>query len=186
MNQELMDFCKLLEGTFDNSMQKKELSETGALPPGFPLAKHINTICNENIDHLPDDFEGIFILEESYYELEDRTNILPHLFLFTAEPEGIMLDSYEMPAGYTKETFCAKNLGRLDYRSLVRSGKFTPMYYKKSGDTYSGHSVSMFSPVLRFSLTEQLNPRVLSVSEIFEVNGRRTFGYDIPIEYRRI
>lgn len=163
-----------------------ELTQTGSLPAGFPLAKHINTVCNDHIDNLPEGFEGIFILEESYYQLQDRTNVLPHLFLFTMEPDGIMLDSYEMPKEYTKETFTIAGLKRLDFRELARSGKFTPFTYKKTGDTYTGHSVSMFTPVLQFTLTEQVCPEVLSVSEIFEVNGRRTFGYDIPIEYRRI
>jgi len=27
---------------------------------------------------------------------------------------------------------------------------------------------------------------VLEVSETFEVNGKRTFGYDLPLEYRRV
>ena len=185
MKQELREFCELLTGTFDNSAQVKELTRSGSLPADFPLARHVNTICNDHIENLPDDFQGYFILEESYYQLKDRTNIMPHLFLFTMEPEGIMLDSYEMPKGYTKETFCIEKLGRLDYSQLERSRAFTPVYYNKSGDTYTGHSVSMFSPTLRFTLTEQVSPDVLSVSEIFEANGRRTFGYDIPIEYRR-
>lgn len=186
MNQELCEFCRMLSGTFDNSAQIRELSRTGAMPAGFPLAKHINTVCNDHIENLPEDFEGYFMLEESYYVLEDRTNVLPHLFLFTVGAEGIVLDSYEIPEGYTKETFCIEKLGQLDYSQLKRSKAFTPITYKKSGDTYTGHSVSMFSPVLRFTLTEQVSPEVLSVSEIFEVNGRRTFGYDIPIEYRPI
>lgn len=186
MNQELKDFCELLSGTFDNSVQRDELGRSGSMPAGFPFARHVNTVCNDRIGNLPEDFEGYFILEESYYDLDGHTNILPHLFLFTMEPEGIRLDSYEMPEGYTKETFCIKTLERLDYNRLKRSRAFTPLYYKKSGETYTGHSVSMFSPVLRFSLTETISPDVLSVSEIFEVNGRRTFGYDIPIEYRRV
>ena len=43
----------------------------------------------------------------------------------------------------------------------------------------------MFSPVLKFTLFERFSPEVLEVSETMEMNGRRTFGYDQPILYRR-
>lgn len=188
MKEQLMYFCDMLCGHFDNSVQLENLKKEHAVPEGFPLAEHVNTICNGNIDHLPHDFDGIFVLEESYYHVDGRVNSMPHLFLFTMEQEDIVLDSYEIPDGYTKETFCASALGRLDYNLLSRSGKFTPVHYKKSDNdgSYTCHGKSMFSPVLCFTLTEKISPEVLSVSEIFEVNGKRTFGYDIPIEYRRI
>lgn len=121
------------------------------------------------------------MLEESYYVLEDRTNVLPHLFLFTMGTDGIVLDSYEIPEGYNQRNLLHRKTGSTGLQPVEAGPKaFTPATYKKSGDTYTGHSVSMFSPVLRFTLTEQISPDVLSVSEIFEVNGRRTFGYDIP------
>mgnify|MGYP006877464774 CR=1 FL=1 len=37
-----------------------------------------------------------------------------------------------------------------DYDQLKCSAKFTPAFFRKSGDTWEGGSVSMFSPVLNF------------------------------------
>ena len=66
----------------------------------------MNTVLNDRIDGLPEDFNGVFMLEESDYTVNGRTNPMPHLFLFTLEPDGrVKLTSYDMPAGYTKETF---------------------------------------------------------------------------------
>ena len=36
----------------------------------------------------------------------------------------------------------------------------------------------MFSPVLKFTLFERFSEEYLEVSEIMEVNGKKTFGYD--------
>ena len=44
----------------------------------------------------------------------------------------------------------------------------------------------MFSPVLKFNLFERFSPEVLEVTESMEVNGKRTFGYDEPILYKRV
>lgn len=43
----------------------------------------------------------------------------------------------------------------------------------------------MFSPVLKFTLYERFSPDFLEVSESMEVNGRRTFGFDMPIVYKK-
>ena len=44
----------------------------------------------------------------------------------------------------------------------------------------------MFTPVLKFTLFERFSPEALEVSEQMEMNGRRTFGYDEPILYKRV
>ena len=43
----------------------------------------------------------------------------------------------------------------------------------------------MFSPVLKFTLWERFSEEGLEVTETMEVNGKRTFGYDVPILYRK-
>ena len=111
---------------------------------------------------------------------------MPHLFLFTLESDGrVKLTSYDMPAGYTKETFRAESLGRLRYEELTPSAKFTPALYEKKDGGWEGGSESMFTPVLKFKLWERFTPEVLVVAESMEMNGKRTFGYDQPLEYRR-
>ena len=145
---------------------------------GYPAARHVNTVLNDRIDGLPENFDGVFMLEESDYTVNGRTNPMPHLFLFTLEPGGrVKLTSYDMPAPYTKETFRAESLGRLNYADLTPSAKFTPALYEYRDGGWEGGSESMFTPVLKFKLWERFTPEVLVVSESMEMNGKRTFGY---------
>ena len=119
----------------------------------FPYAQHVNTVCNDKIKNIPNDFNGIFIVEESYYETDGRRHASPHLFLITDSNDGIMLSSYEIPEGEDKNTF-----------------------------SY----VSQFTPVMIFCLWEKFSEECLEVSESMEVNGKKTFGYDEPIIYKRV
>lgn len=119
----------------------------------FPYAQHVNTVCNDKIKNIPNDFNGIFIVEESYYETDGRRHASPHLFLITDSNDGIMLSSYEIPEGEDKNTF-----------------------------SY----VSNFTPVMIFCLWEKFSEECLEVSESMEVNGKKTFGYDEPIIYKRV
>lgn len=119
----------------------------------FPYAQHVNTVCNDKIKNIPNDFNGIFIVEESYYETDGRRHASPHLFLITDSNDGIMLSSYEIPEGEDKNTF-----------------------------SYVSH----FTPVMIFCLWEKFSEECLEVSESMEVNGKKTFGYDELIIYKRV
>ena len=119
----------------------------------FPYAQHVNTVCNDKIKNIPNDFNGIFIVEESYYETDGRRHASPRLFLITDSNDGIMLSSYEIPEGEDKSTF-----------------------------SYVSH----FTPVMIFCLWEKFSEECLEVSESMEVNGKKTFGYDEPIIYKRV
>ena len=176
----LDDFTKLLVGNFDNSEQYDKLKDTG-----FPFARHVNTVCNNKIKNLRDNFKGIFVLEESYYTVNERTNSSSHLFLFTEEEEGIKLTSYEIPKEYGRNV-TYNDIDELDYSNLKASEKFTPAIYKLNNGVWEGGSESMFTPVLKFKLFERFSSEMLEVSEIMEMDGKRTFGYDEPIIYKRI
>ncbi len=117
-------FVKLMTGHFDNKEQFTEMKEEGKI---FPYAQHVNTVCNDKIKNIPEDFTGIFIVEESYYETDGRSHASPHLFLIT-----------------------------------------------------------QFTPVMVFRLWEKFSDACLEVSESMEVHGKRTFGYDVPIRYKRV
>ena len=171
-------FLKILCGRFDNAAQIQELEREGVTD--FPFARHVNTVCNDKIAGLPADFPGKFVLEESYYTTGGRTHASPHLFLFTQEGEDVKLTSYELPKG--SDTY--ETMAPLAYEDLKVSEKFTPAVYTLRDGVWEGGSVSMFSPVLKFTLFERFSPEVLEVSETMEVNGQRTFGYDRPILYR--
>ena len=151
-------FVKLMTGHFDNKEQFTAMKEAGKI---YPYAQHVNTVCNDKVKNIPEDFAGIFIVEESYYETDGRQHASPHLFLITESGDGILLSSYELPAGEDKNTFSYASMKTVDYNELKRSEKFTPLW-------------------------ERFSETCLEVSESMEVNGRRTFGYDAPIIYKRV
>lgn len=176
----LEEFINLLVGNFDNSEQYEKLKDKG-----FPFAKHTNTVCNNKIKKLPEGFKGIFVLEESYYTIKEKTNSSSHLFLFTEEENGIKLTSYEIPKEYGRSiTF--EDIEELDYSNLKVSEKFTPAIYKLNDGVWEGGSESMFTPTLKFKLFERFSKEMLEVSETMEMNGKKTFGYDEPIVYKKI
>lgn len=177
------DFIRILTGNFNNQEQFERMKQNNI---EFPYAEHINTICNDKIVNLPENFNGIFMVEESYYTTNGNTHTSPHLFLFTEEENGIKLTSYEVPSGYDKHTFTYKNLKQIDYHDLRVSEKFVPALYTEKDGVWEGGSVSMFSPVLKFTLFERLSKDCFEVHETMEVNGKRTFGYDEPILYKRV
>lgn len=181
--EQLQELVGLLTGHFDNKAQFEKKEKAGE---SFPYARHVNTVCNDKITNLPADFEGLFVVEESYYTTNGSTHAAPHLFLFTQEGEKVKLTSYEIPQGYDKNSFTYQQMGQVEFDQLKASEKFTPAVYEKRDGVWEGGSVSMFSPVLKFTLFERFSPEVLEVTESMEVNGKRTFGYDEPILYKRV
>ena len=160
----LTDFIKLMTGHFDNKEQFDKMQAEGKT---YPYAKHINTACNDKIKNLPENFNGTFVVEESYYETDGKSHASPHLFLIS------------------KNTFSYDSMKAVDYSELNESKKFTPALYREKDGVWEGGSTSQFSPVMIFKLWERFSEDSLEVSEIIEVNGRRTFGYDDPIVYKR-
>lgn len=177
---QLEKMVRYLVGHFDNHRQFEMMQKEGKTD--YPFAKHVNSICNEKIIGLPAQFEGYFVLEESEYTVQGRTNRSSHLFLFTQENEKIKLTSYEL----ADKALRFEDFKPVAYADLKVSAKFTPAYYVEKNGVFEGGSVSHFSPVLTFSLFEKFSDQVLEVSEIMEVNGKRTFGYDEPLLYERI
>ena len=75
---DLTNFVTLLNGEFDNKDQFEKMCK---INPQYPYAKHINTICNSKIENLPKGFEGVFMIEESYYSVQGTT---PFFFTFVS------------------------------------------------------------------------------------------------------
>lgn len=65
----LTDFIKLMTGHFDNKEQFDKMQAEGKT---YPYAKHINRVCNDKIKNLPENFNGTFVVEESYYETDGK------------------------------------------------------------------------------------------------------------------
>ncbi len=176
-------FMKVLTGHFDNKEQYSKMQKAGKI---YPYAEHVNTVCNDKIKNLPADFPGKFLVEESYYETNGKKHASAHLFLFTEEEEGILLSSYEIPEGNAKNIFTYASMLPVDYSELKKSEKFTPALYREKDGVWEGGSTSQFTPVMKFKLWERFSDECLEVSESMEVNGKRTFGYDDPIIYKRV
>jgi len=181
--ERLQQFTQLLCGSFDNAAQFRQMQAKGEA--AFPFARHVNTPCNEKIRGLPQGFDGVFVVEESYYTVNGRTHASPHLFLFTQQGENIKLTSYDLPQGCGKAGFTFETMGEVAFGDLSPSKKFTPAVYTCRGGVWEGGSTSMFTPALKFTLFERFSSEGLEVSETMEMNGKRTFGYDVPILYRR-
>ena len=109
---EIKKFVELMTGEFDNKEQFMEMKEAGK---SFPYAQHVNTVCNDKIKNIPEGFNGIFVVEESYYETDGKRHASPHLFLITDSNDGIILSSYEIPAGEDKNTFSYNSMKSVDY-----------------------------------------------------------------------
>ena len=178
----LDNFINMMTGHFDNKEQFDMMQEAGK---SYPYAEHVNTVCNDKIKNIPADFNGKFVVEESYYETNGKRHASPHLFLITENEDGILLSSYEIP-GDDKNTFSYDSMKNVDYSELKKSQKFTPALYHEKDGIWEGGSISQFSPVMTFKLWEKFSDSCLEVSESMEVNGKRTFGYDDPIIYKRV
>ena len=127
----LDNFINMMTGHFNNKEQFDNMQREGKT---YPYAEHINTICNEKIMNLPKDFNGKFVVEESYYETNGKRHASPHLFLITEKEDGIVLYSYEIPEGEDKSTFSYDSMKNADYTELKKSEKFTPaLYHEKDG-----------------------------------------------------
>jgi len=98
----LDNFVGMMTGHFDNKDQFNKMQAEGKT---YPYAEHVNTICNDKINNLPEDFKGKFVVEESYYEINGKRHASPHLFLITEIEQGILLSSYKIPKGEDKNTF---------------------------------------------------------------------------------
>lgn len=121
-------FVKLMTGHFDNKEQFTEMKEDGKI---FPYAQHVNTVCNDKIKNIPEDFTGIFIVEESYYETDGRRHASPHLFLITDSDSGIILSSYEIPEGEDKNTFSYHSMKIVEYSELKNLKSLHQLYIRK-------------------------------------------------------
>ena len=173
----LKRFTNNLCGDFNNDKQIQDQEAKGKVT--HPKAKHINRIANDKIINLPCDFNGYFIIEESYYEQGKFKNVLPHLFLFTLNKDNnVVLTSYDLPENISKADFRNDNEDLvINYNELKISSKFTTMVYKENNGVYEGESISNFSSETEFTLKERIEDGKMYVSEVFRKNGKITFGF---------
>ena len=181
-------FKKLILGNFNNLEQIEIEKSQGNIT--HPIAKNIKKVCNDKIKNLPQGFNGIFVIDESYYT-DAKTNItnrLPYLFLFEEIQEGkVKATAYEVPKSISTEEFTNSNEKlEMDYNELNIITQFIPMIYEYTeGKGFYGASFSEFGNEVTFLLEISLSENKLELKEIMKKGNQMIGGSDTPIIYRR-
>lgn len=179
---------EVLCGVFDNHRQVVE--EQAAGQQVHPLAKHVTGLITDRVANLPPDFNGIFILEESYYDYPDKpTDVKPYIFLFEPVGQGsVRLSSMQLPEGWDpKDVTNANAAFTLDFNTLQASAKFQPAIYQRiDEETFKVNAPNDLGNGMRFTLIETLTKDRLEVMELLEKDGQRLTPYDTPIIYERV
>ena len=132
-------FVKLMTGHFDNREQFTEMKSAGKL---FPYARHVNTVCNDKINNIPENFTGIFMVEESYYETDGKCHASPHLFLITDCDGGIRMIQKNPYAAYNNskiQTATPAELTLLLYEGAIKFTNIAIVAIEK-GDIEKAHN----------------------------------------------
>jgi hypothetical protein len=187
-NKLLNTFQQYITGDFDNSEQV--VAEIKAGKQIHPLAIHVNRVANSKINNLPANFNGFFVIEESYYLNEGKpVDVKPYLFLFTSKTSTeIELTVYQLPEGVKKEEFRNDNQTLfIDYYALKPSPTFKGAVYKwnEKSKTFSTNAPNDLGNGMKFTLIETFTANQLSVMELLEKDGKRLTPYDTPIIYKR-
>ena len=73
----LDNFVGMMTGHFDNKDHLKKMQAEGKT---YPYAEHVNTVCNDKINNLPEDFKGKFVVKRVIMKL--MGNVM-HLHIFS-------------------------------------------------------------------------------------------------------
>lgn len=179
-------FIQYLIGDFDNSQQVAE--EKAAGNQVHPLAVHINRVCTDRVENLPNDFKGSYILEESYYTYPGQEmTIKPHLFYVEHFSDTIaQMRPIVIPEYYKLEELKNDNPDlRFKYEELKPIAWFNPAHYHRVGHLLEVHNPNDLGEGKRFTLTETFDENTLEVMELMEQDGKRLTPYATPIIYRR-
>ena len=178
-------FMDMLCGIFDNTEQCR--AEASAGNQIHPQAKHIIGICNDRIDHLPEEFPGYFVIEESYFDMGDRVIEKHYLFSYVEKEEGkILLTSYDVPDSIPRTDLTNGNQQlRLDFRELRISPRFQPMELVEDADGFFGENISQFSQDTLFHFSLKVRDGVFHAKELLMRNGTAIAGYEEPTIYIR-
>ena len=94
-------FIKLITGHFNNKEQFEEMQKSGRV---YPYAEHVNTVCNDKIKNLPVDFQGKFLVEESYYETNGKKHLCLLSFFYWAYALLVSLYTKQTPMNESRGT----------------------------------------------------------------------------------
>ncbi|HDT7311795.1 TPA: hypothetical protein RDU58_002456 [Enterococcus faecalis] len=180
---DLEQLVSYLEGNFSNEQQFSELTETEQSE--FPFAIHKSHIFNDRVLNLPENFKGIFLLEESYYTLNGKERFKSDIFLFEVNSSSnVKLSSITVPKNYANKKY--EEIESIPFSEMTISEKFVPIVYKKENETFIGQSESKFTEKNHFILKQTISEKKLIIKEEIMRGNKWIFGFDKPIEYVRV
>jgi hypothetical protein len=182
-------FKQYIQGDLDNREQVADERKAGKQI--HPYAKHVNRILDAKIANKPSNYQGFYILEESYYVYPDKpqdTVVKPYLFWFLEENGAVKLHSMQVPKTIPVKDFRNDNAAlTLDYNDLKLSPSFKPAAYSYDGASESFYikAVNEF-PGGSFTLEETIAKETFTVMELLIKDGKQLTPYSMPIIYKRI
>lgn len=188
MDHILKKFTDILCGTLDNQAQvNKERSEGQQI---HPYARHVTAICDHMIINRPENHEGLYILEESYYVKpgSEMMELKPLLFYMRSDGASkALLNSVQIPTQFSKEE--ARNDNKyfvMDYNDLELRDFGTAEYELQDDGSFKVDHEANMGNGITFRLIETLSQSGLNVMELVHKDGVKLTPYDTPIEYRRV
>ena len=180
-------YLSYLTGDFDNRAQIAAQLKGGKQI--HPYAKHITRIVQDRVKNVPAGYNGVFVLEESYYKYLDKDTIVkPYIFRFEKGSTGeVILHSVAIPASIDKATFRNSNPNwTLNFEDLRDSPTFKPAAYQKTKRGFYLKNPIELGNGLRFTLEETIGKGFLEVMELTEKDGKSLTPYTTPLEYKKL
>ncbi len=180
-------YLSYLTGDFDNRAQVETELKMGKQI--HPYAKHVTRIIQNRVKNVPTDYNGVFVLEESYYKYPDKDTLTkPYIFRFEKSPKGeVILHSVAIPAAINKATFRNSNPDwTLDFNDLKDSPTFKPATYQRTKRGFYLKNPIELGNGMRFTLKETIGKGFLEVMELTEKDGKSLTPYDTPLQYKKI
>jgi hypothetical protein len=176
-----------IQGDLDNIEQIN--AEVKAGKQIHPYAKHVNSLLDAKIKNLPKDYNGFYILEESYYTYPNKPmEEKPYLFWFEKTGKGeIRLHSLQIPKNIDKKDLKNDNKKlSLNYADLKDSPTFKPAIYTRTANGFYIKAPVDLPNGMKFTLEETIGKESFEVMELLEKGGKSLTPYSTPIIYKRI
>ncbi len=180
-------FKRYIQGILDN--EEQITAEIKAGKQVHPYAKHVNRLLDSKIKNLPKDYNGFYILEESYYTYPNKPmEVKPYLFWFEKTEKGqIRLHSLQIPKNIDKNEVKNDNQNlMLDYNDLKDSPTFKPAIYTKTEKGFYLKAPMDLPNGMKFTLEETISAGTFEVMESLEKAGKLLTPYSSPIIYKRV
>jgi hypothetical protein len=190
MQMQLSDFelyKTYIQGDLDNQDQIDAEKKAGKQI--HPYSKHINRLFDTKILNLPKNYNGFYILEESYYTYPKKpTEIKPYLFWFEKTEQGqVKLHSLQIPKNLDKKDIRNDNLNlKIEFKDLIESPTFMPAIYTRTANGFYIKAPVDLPNGMKFTLEETIGKGSFEVMELLEKGGKSLTPYSTPIIYKRI